>query len=63
MNKSESFKHGMWLNESPPDSMKSSLDSSPISSIVSRQSDTNPGQNTCIFLTPSLGRDSSLLAK
>ena len=54
------FKHGINSKDSPPCSKNSSLDSLPISSIVSRQSDEKPGQKTCMFLKPSFGNSSSL---
>ena len=56
MNFSEPFKHGMNPKSFPLDSRNNSLDSSPISSIVSRQSEEKPGQKTCILLIFSFGK-------
>ena len=57
------FKHGINENFSPEEFKKSSLDSLLISSKVSKQSETNPGQYICIFFLYSVGRLTSLSEK
>ena len=54
------FKQGINSKDLPPCSKNSSLDSLPISSIVSKQSDEKPGQKTCMLWIPSFGNSSSL---
>ena len=56
----QSGQHQVVKGPPPPCSKNSSLDSLPISSIVSRQSDEKPGQKTWIFWIPSFGNSSSL---
>src|SRR5690606_2986668 len=53
---SSSFIQGIANNSSPPFEIKSSLALIPISSSVSKQSDTNAGVTTAIFLTPFLAK-------
>jgi hypothetical protein len=53
-----SFKHGIRVNCWPPDRRKASRPRIPISSIVSRQSETKEGQITSSLLTPAWARRS-----
>jgi hypothetical protein len=51
-----SFRHGICANSFPPADKNVSRPRMPISSSVSRQSDTNDGQMTRSFLTSALGQ-------
>ena len=54
-----SFMQGMRVNSLPLAARKSSQPRIPISSMVSRQSETNAGQMTSIFFLPSCARRTS----